>query len=465
MSLATTEAGRQTCPYSGATIEASVEASPAVHSPSQSDVQAVDGMAAGIPDVSTASSSVSERPAPPADLAVFYDPLSYAAFDHPYEIYKILRDKAPVYYNERRNLYVLSRYADVSAALKNHEQLVNALGNDMDGTHDSYSGGNLISADQPVHTDLRAAVRRVFAARELLAKEDGIRALARQLIDDIQAKGGGDFTADVALPLAIGAAIRLVGMPLDDTEKLKEHLLRSMVRTVGEFGVPADAALSNGEAEEHLAEVFEKRMSDIASGADATTSDAITQIHASVAKGKVSEDDQVGLAHLVISAAIDAPAALITNLVALLDKFPAFQTYLADNVLAIPNFVEESLRYDTPGQNLCRQSTAEITIGDVTIPENSRVMVLLASANRDERVFENPDFFDVTREFTPHTRIQSFGEGIHACMGSPLARIIGRVLLEELVTGPEIRIVGTPKRWVKQMVRGFEVLPVKFITD
>jgi beta-dihydromenaquinone-9 omega-hydroxylase len=486
MSLATAEStdhiasptSTLTCPYSGATFTASApSAASAVSAPptvteSSAPAAAHQPSAPAAPiereapsEPAAESDPSDDAAAPPADIAVYYDPLSYAAYDHPYELYKILREKAPVYYNERRDLYVLSRYADVSAALKNHTQLVNALGNDMDGTHESYSGGNLISADQPVHTDLRAAVRRVFAARELLAKEDGIRSLARQLLDDLQAKGEGDFAVEVALPLAIGAAIRLVGMPAGDTPMLAEHLLRSMVRTVGEFGVPADAALSNGEAEEHLAEVFEHRISDIAAGADATTSDAITQILASVEKGKVSADDQVGLAHLVISAAIDAPAALATNLVALLDKFPAFQDYLAANPSRIPAFVEESLRFDTPGQNLCRQSTEEITIEGVTIPADSRVMVLLASANRDDRVFENPDFFDITRVFTPHTRIQSFGEGIHACMGAPLARIIGRVLVEELVTGPEIRVVGVPKRWAKQMVRGFENLPVKFITD
>src|ERR1700709_1767143 len=89
------------------------------------------------------------------NLTVFYDPLSYAAYDHPYEVYRQLRDHAPVYYNARRNLYVVSRYEDVSACLKNHGQMINALGNDMDGTHASYGEGNLVAQDQPHHTVLR----------------------------------------------------------------------------------------------------------------------------------------------------------------------------------------------------------------------------------------------------------------------------------------------------------------------
>ncbi|BAS11065.1 polyketide biosynthesis cytochrome P450 PksS [Arthrobacter sp. Hiyo4] len=90
-------------------------------------------------------------------------------------------------------------------------------------------------------------------------------------------------------------------------------------------------------------------------------------------------------------------------------------------------------------------------------------MFLLGSANRDERVFQNPDFFDISRELTPENRIMTFGDGIHACLGAPLARLAGRVLVETLLEGPEIRVVGLPERWAKQMVRGFANLPVKFV--
>ena len=99
----------------------------------------------------------------PNGLAVFYDPLSYAAYDHPYEVYRQLRDRAPVYYNARRDLWVVSRYEDVKACLRNHEQMINAFGNDMDGTHASYGQGNLVAQDPPHHTVLRNVVRPSFA--------------------------------------------------------------------------------------------------------------------------------------------------------------------------------------------------------------------------------------------------------------------------------------------------------------
>ena len=132
----------------------------------------------------------------------------------------------------------------------------------------------------------------------------------------------------------------------------------------------------------------------------------------------------------------------------------------------IKNFVEETLRYDGPAKNLCRQTTAEVTIAGITIPTDSRVMVLMGSANRDERVYPNPDTFDLFRTFTDDNKILTFGEGIHSCMGAPIARLTAQIALEELLAGldgTEVRIVGTPERWAKQMVRGFASLPVKFV--
>lgn len=403
-------------------------------------------------------------PHPTAGAEVFYDPLSYTSYDHPYETYRQLRVHAPVFYNAERDLYVVSRYEDVKACLRNHEQMINALGNDIDGTHDSYGVGMLVCQDPPRHTVLRDAVRKSFGGREILSLEDGIRHTARNLIDELLQKGSGDFIADVALPLAFDTTLKFVGAPSSDASFFTGHLLRAMERTVGHFGVPEDAAAANRESEEHIAEIVERRRAELAAGVDATSMDVITQILLSVEKGKVQTAEIVGLAHLVLSAATDAPAALLSNCIAILDRFPGLQTHLAEHPEKITNFVEEVLRFETPGQNLCRQTTAELTIAGTTIPRDSRVMVLLASANRDESVFPDPDVFDVDRTFDPAFKILSFGEGIHSCMGAPLARLTARVMLEELLTNArgatEIRIVGMPERWVKQMVRGFARLPV-----
>src|SRR6266851_4453496 len=360
----------------------------------------------------------------PGDLAVFYDPLSYAAYDHPYEVYRWLRDYAPVYYDARRDLFVVSRYEDVSACLKNHEQMVNALGNDMDGTHDSYGSGNLVAQDPPRHTVLRAVVRPSFAAREILAMEEHIRELSRELLAKLRKKDGADFAGDFALPLVFGVGLRLVGAPTSETEFWQAHLLRSMARTVGEFGIPEDAANSNREAEKHLGEIMRRRREEIEAGGEADTPDVISQILLAGAKGLIDKAEQIGLAHLILSASTDAPAALLTNCIAVLDKFPALQGYLRQDPSLIKAFVEETLRYDTP------------------------------------------DAFDLFRTFTGANKILSFGEGIHSCMGAPLIRLTAQIAVEEIVAAlddTELRVVGVPERWAKQMVRGFAKLPVKFV--
>ncbi len=398
----------------------------------------------------------------PAGLTVHYDPLSYADYDYPYDLYKRLRDEAPVYYNAERDLYIVSRYADVRAGLGDHERLSNRFGNDVDGTHDSYGKGMLVTLDPPRHTALRAAIRRTFSAREILAKEDGVREFTRALLEDMWARGGGDFAADVAIPMGIGMGITLLGAPDEDNQVFTEHLKRAMVRIVGEYGVPEDAAEANRETEEILHDRFAARRAEIENGADATTTDAFTQILIAVHAGKVFPDEQEGLAHLVLSAASDAPASLLTNCIAILDRFPALQPFLRENPSMIPQFVEECLRYDTPGQNLSRQTNVDVEIAGTVIPEDSRVMFLQASANRDERVYPDPDAFDLTREFTPANRIMSFGDGIHACMGAPFARLASRIVVEEILRGPDFHVAGLPERWTKQLVRGFAKLPISF---
>lgn len=396
-------------------------------------------------------------------LGIFYDPLSYAAYDHPYDVYASLREHAPVYYNRRRDLWVLSRYADVRECLRDDARYVNALGNDMDGTHDSYGPGNLIALDDPHHAVLREIVQPAFSGRGIIAMEEQIRLTARHLISALVADGGGDIANDLALPLVFDTGLRLVGAPVEDSRFWQDHLLRSMSRVVGKFGVPDDAAASNHEAEGRIREIFALRAAEIDVGA---STDVITRLIGACGRGIIDDAEAAGLAHLVLSASTDAPAALVTNCVALLDKFPLLQQHLRENPSAVKAFVEETLRYDTPGTNLCRQTTSPVTIEGVTIPADSRVMILLGSANRDSRVYDDPDSFDITRTFGSDNRILSFGEGIHSCMGAPLARLVAQIAVEELVAvldRVEIRVVGVPERWAKQMVRGFSHLPVEFV--
>jgi cytochrome P450 len=395
-------------------------------------------------------------------LSIDFDPLSYATYDNPYDVYRRLRNDAPVFFNQERNLYIVSRYSDVRVGLANASQLVNKYGNDIDGGHDSFGPGNLVAEDPPRHTALRAAIRRSFAAKEVMTREDHMRELAQSLLKPIWDKGSADFATEFAVPMAFGVAMNLAGMPMDQEAELEEHFWRSMERPVGRLGMPESAAMANRETEALLEEIFEHHAAALPENAGATDSRLLTQITVAAQKGKIDRESQYGLAHLVYGAALDAPSALLTIAITILDKFRDMQPFLAKHPEWIAQFVEETLRFDAPAQNLSRQSVEEIEISGVTIPIDSRVMFLQGSANRDERIYEKPDEFDLEREFTPANRIMSFGEGAHSCMGNPYARMMTRVMLEELTQGPRIHVEGIPQRWAKQMVRGFSSLPVVF---
>jgi cytochrome P450 len=399
----------------------------------------------------------------PRNLTLHYDPFSYADYDYPYDLFKRLRDEAPVYYNAERDVYFVSRYSDVRASLADTRRFSSARGNDIDGTHDSFGQGFLVTLDAPRHIALRAAIRRTFSVREILAKEDGMREYIRALLEPFWAGGGGDFTAEVGFPAGVGMAVMLLGRPMSDVPGFIDHIERELVRVVGAPGVPDDAVDAVVETEEMIAERFASRQAEIEAGVNPTASDAMTQITLAVHAGKVKAEEQVGLAHLVLAAASDAPAAFLSQVVMILDRFPDLQPFLRDNPSLIPAFIEECLRYDTPAQNASRQTTEDVEIAGTVIPANSRVTFLQGSANRDERVYENPDVFDLARVITPASRIMSFGEGPHACMGAPFLRLCSRVLVEELVQGPPVRIVGLPERFSKQLIRGFAKLPVEFL--
>ena len=184
--------------------------------------------------------------------------------------------------------------------------------------------------------------------------------------------------------------------------------------------------------------------------------------------GVLDEAEQAGLVHLLLSASTDVSAALLTNCVALLDRFPDLQGRLRDEPSLVEGFVEEVLRYESPMKNAARQTASAVTLHGVTIPENARVLALIASANRDERVYPDPDTFDPFRTYTAENTILSFGAGIHSCIGAPLARLMAVVTVQELVAGladTEVRVVGVPQRWTKQMARGFATLPVEFVSS
>lgn len=394
------------------------------------------------------------------DYRLFYDPFSFAAFEEPYSTYRLLRDHAPVYYSERRNIWVLSRYDDVRGPLRQHEVFSSAQGDDIDQRQEGYSAGDIVSVDPPRHTVLRNLVKGGFAMREILPREETIRQLATQLLEPIIRDGGGDVAADYCWPLALGGGMRLLGTPPGDDRMLGELLDRAMVRTIGSGELGQDAVAANQETEEYFQALVEDRRRQLRDGgSDGSTADLLGRVAIGVEDGTIEEEEAPGLMHLLFSASIDTVASMLTTQFALLDQWPGARQRLSADPGLIPNAVEEGLRYDSPIQYTARVSTRPVELHDVAIPEGASVVLLVGSGNRDERRFPNADVFDVARDAR---RSVVFGEGIHTCLGAPLARLEGRVSMQVVLElAPRYQIVGTPQRTAKHMIRGFSYLPIQ----
>jgi cytochrome P450 len=298
--------------------------------------------------------------------------------------------------------------------------------------------------------------------KEIAGKETDIRERANMLFDRIVNTGGGDLASEFAVPLSVGTGTRLLGCPPGDDQLLNDQFDRAMIRTLGVRGLPRSASEANDETEHYLAELVKDRRRELTIAGEGTDAarDAVSRVAVAVAEGRIDEDEAPGLCHLLFSAAIDTVASLMTTCFALLDQWPDLREQLVATPSLIPAMIEETLRYDSPVQNTSRQTTSDAVIGDVVIPNDSRVMLLIGSANRDERAFENPDDFDITRDQTKKRHL-AFADGIHACLGAALARLMARVALEVVLSrAPQFQIVGTPERTTKQMVRGFSKLPI-----
>jgi cytochrome P450 len=396
------------------------------------------------------------------DVRLFYDPFSFAVYESPFETYRLLRDRAPAYFSAKRDLWVISRYDDVRSALRQPQLFSSRLGDDVDGTHDSYTRGNITALDPPRHTLLRGAIQSVFLMKEIAAKETDIRERANILFDRIVSGGGGDLASEFAVPLAVGTGTRLLGCPTEDDQILNDQFDRAMIRTLGVRGLPPIASEANDETEHYLAELVKHRRRELTAAGDGMdpARDAVSRVAVAVEEGRIDESEAPGLCHLLFSAAIDTVASLMTTCFALLDQWPDLREQLVATPSLIPAMIEETLRYDSPVQNTSRQTTSDAVMGDVVIPNDSRVMLLIGSANRDERAFENPDDFDLTRDQTKKRHL-AFADGIHACLGAAMARLMARVALEVVLSrAANYQIVGTPERTTKQMVRGFSKLPI-----
>ena len=388
-------------------------------------------------------------------LEVRYDPFVDTPSADPYPLYRVLRDELPAYHNFDRGFWALSRFADVQAAARDWATFSNAAGVDLDDVGRLIGAGNFLDSDPPLHDRLRDLVRGDFGPRAIQALEPAVRAEVRRLIDRLRERARVDLAEEFAWPLPVAVVTELLGLPAAHLQMLQTWLgafsFRDGAREPGAVELPAAALEAGANLRAYIAELAAERRRR-------PRSDLLSRVVAAEKGAAASPEQTVGICLLLLLAGTDTTASLVANALLILGERPETRQALARAPAQIPVALEEALRYESPIQADARVTTRAVERHGRRIPAGARVLLLFGAANRDERRFEDPDRFDPSR---PRQRHLAFGEGIHFCLGAPLARLEARVALEELLREiPEYEVTGPGRRLSSHTTRGLVNLPV-----
>lgn len=377
-----------------------------------------------------------------------FDPLIQTTSDDPHPVYRHLRDEDPVHYCAARDLYVLSRHADVLAAVKDPETFASGEGIVPSGFKPDEP--TIIVMDPPAHATMRRHVMRAFTPRRMDQLAARVRELARELLAAWPDSGRIDAFEHFTDPLPIAVMAELLGVDARDRPLFK-RCGDAIVYSSG--ADPATIRRAQAELESHLEEVFEKRRR-------APRQDLISVLLTASDDGTaLSHRELLGLCFTLLVAGTETTTSALGNAMWLLDRHPDVKRTLAEDPARIPAAVEEILRYESPVQGLSRVTRRALTLHGKPIPRGARVHLLWASANRDPRAFPDPDRFDIDR--TPNNHL-AFGFGIHFCLGASLARTELRIGLEELLRhAPNYQLeTAGLRRLPSDTNRGFGRLPI-----
>ena len=377
---------------------------------------------------------------------VEYDPFLF--YEDPYPVYRRLRDEAPVYLNRERSVWVLSRFDDVQRAGRDWRTFSSAEGVDID---DSRLGpGSFLDADPPRHDELRKILHADFAPASLGRLEPLIAAKVDTLVGSLLERGQVDLVGELARRLPVSVVCDLLGAPAEDHAQLERWYADMLYREPGRSEVPEIAERATREMRGYIVDAVTDRLRS-------PRGDLLSTIAAAHGEGRLSMDEVDGMCRLLLLAGVHTTSSLIANALMLLEDRPDDRRALGADPARIPDAIEELLRYLAPVQSGARVTTDEVEIHDVSVPRGERVLLLWAAANRDERRFPDPDVLDLGRR---PLRNVAFGEGIHFCLGAPLARLEARIAFEAMFTRiPEYEIVGPVERHFTFLERGIARLP------
>lgn len=391
-----------------------------------------------------------------ADTAgVYYDPYDVAINADPYPVYRRLREETPLYYNEPYDFYAVSRYDDVARGLLDPEThpsgrgvILELIKADME-----IPPGTLIFEDPPRHTVYRRLLSRVFTPKRVAELEPKIREFCGHSLDPLVGAGGFDFIADLGSQMPMRTIGMLLGVPESDQEAVRDQV-DARLRT--EAGKPME--WSDGMGAEIFADYIDWRV-------DHPSDDIMTELlHAEFedetgAVRRLTRDEILTYVSVIAGAGNETTTRLIGWTGVLLADHPGQRRDLAEDRGLIPGAIEEILRFEPPGPHVGRYVARDTEFQGQTVPAGSALLLLVGAANRDDRRFPDGDTFDIRRAPGKHL---TFGHGIHSCLGAALARLEGRIALDEVLDRFPVWDVDVDgaKLSPTSTVRGWETLPV-----
>ena len=388
---------------------------------------------------------------------ITYDPYDLAIDADPYPTYRRLRDDAPLFYNEAYDFYAVSRFDDVQRGLVDRETFSSAKGAVLEfiKADIEFPPGIVIFEDPPQHTAHRGLLSRVFTPKKMEALEPKVREFCAQALDPLVGSGGFDFVADLGAQMPMRTIGMLLGVPEADPEAARDRADASL-RT--EAGRPMDVEQMEIGQGDFFADYLDWRT---ANPSDDLMSELLfKEFEDETGTTRRLTRDEVLIYVAVLSGAgNETTNRLIGWMGKVLADHPDQRRELVEDPSLIPNAVEELLRFEPPTPHVARYVTRDIELHGTTVPAGSAMLCLSGSANRDERQYPDPDRFDIHREIGQHL---TFGYGIHFCLGANLARLEGRVAMDEVLKRfPEWEVdEANTRRAPTSTVRGWEAMPV-----
>jgi cytochrome P450 len=387
---------------------------------------------------------------------VYFDPYDVDIYANPYPVFRRLREEAPLYYNEAHDFYALSRFDDVERGFVDHETFSSAYGGVLEAIKAQFHApkGVFIMEDPPLHTAHRGVLSRVFTPKRMNALEPQIRRYCAAVLDPLVGDDTFDFVVDLGAKMPMRVIGMLLGIPEEDQEAVR---VRADERLRREPGKPLTYRERQFTDDQFFGAYIDWR-------AEHPADDLMTQLlnvefeDESASLRRLTREEILTFVNVLASAGNETTNRLIGWTGKVLGDHPDQRRELVEDRTLIPNAIEELLRFEPPSIHGARYVARDVEFHGQTVPAGSALMLLRGSANRDHRMFPpDGDVFDIHRSIGHHL---TFGYGIHFCLGAALARLEGRIALDELLNRfPDWEVDLDQAELDTSVVRGWKTLP------